>query len=152
MTLAQALFFTYKTQNTSHKRKIERCYRNLKLFHNKIYHQESRKRSSYQGAAETNTARIHEVGVGSLASLRGLRIWCGHELRCRSQTRLGSRVAVAVGEGSSCSSDSTPSLGTSICLRCGPEKKKRRLCIKDCTPKARGPQTSPEPLAPRPSG
>ena len=34
--------------------------------------------------------------VGSLASLRGLRIRCCRELRCRLQTRLGSSVAVAV--------------------------------------------------------
>ena len=33
--------------------------------------------------------------VRSLASLSGLRIWCSHALRCRSQTRLGSGIAVA---------------------------------------------------------
>ena len=32
----------------------------------------------------------------SQASLRGLRIWCCGELRCRSQMRLGSCIAVAV--------------------------------------------------------
>ena len=40
------------------------------------------------------------------------------ELRCRSQTWLGSLVAVAVVQASSCSSNSTPSLGTSICCIC----------------------------------
>ena len=36
--------------------------------------------------------------VQSLASLSGWRILCCHELQCRSQIRLGSGVAVAVGE------------------------------------------------------
>ena len=31
--------------------------------------------------------------VQSLASLSGLRIWCGRELWCRSQTQLGSCAA-----------------------------------------------------------
>ena len=34
-------------------------------------------------------------------------------------------MAEAVAQASSYSSDLTPSLGTSICLRCGPKKKKR---------------------------
>ena len=45
-----------------------------------------------------NLTRHHEV-VGSipgLASLGGSRIWRCRELWCRSQTQLGSRVAVAV--------------------------------------------------------
>ena len=61
--------------------------------------------------------------VPSLASLSGLRILRGRALWCRSQTRLGSRVALAVVQAGSCSSDATPSLGTSMCRRCGPEKK-----------------------------
>ena len=64
--------------------------------------------------------------VRSLILLSGLRIWCCHELRHRSQTRLRSGVAVAVAQASSYSSDSTPSLGTSICHKCGPKKKKER--------------------------
>ena len=44
----------------------------------------------------TNPTRNHEVVVWSLASLRGLRIWRCGELWCRSQTRFGSRVAVAL--------------------------------------------------------
>ena len=63
--------------------------------------------------------------VQSLASLSGLRIWRSRELRCRSQMRLGSRIAVAVLEARRYSSDSTPSLGTSICRECGPKKTKR---------------------------
>ena len=45
---------------------------------------------------------------------------------CRSQTQLRSHVAVAVAvvQADRCSSDSTPSLGTSICCRCSPKKQK----------------------------
>ena len=49
----------------------------------------------------------------SLASLSGLRIQHCHELQCRLQTWSG--IPVTVAEASSCSSDLTPSLGTSIC-------------------------------------
>ena len=62
--------------------------------------------------------------VSSLASFNGLRIWHCHELWFRSQTWLGSCVAVAVAVG--WSSDSTSSLGTSICLRCGLKKQKEK--------------------------
>ena len=62
--------------------------------------------------------------VQSLASLSGLRIQCCCELCCRSQMWLGSHVAVAVASGYR--SDWTPSLGTSICQECGPEKKKKK--------------------------
>ena len=68
--------------------------------------------------------------VRSLASLSGLRIWCGCELWCRSQMQLGSDIAVAVMSARGNSSDQTPSLGTCICCRCGPkkrQKKKKRL-------------------------
>ena len=41
--------------------------------------------------------------------------------------RLGSQVAVAVAVASSCGSDSTPRLGTSICHRCGPKQPKKAL-------------------------
>ena len=63
--------------------------------------------------------------VQSLASLSGLRIWHCHELWCRLQMWLGSCVAVAVVLACSCSSDSTPSLGTSICHGCGRRKDKK---------------------------
>ena len=62
----------------------------------------------------------------SLASLNGSGIRRCRELWCRSQTWLGSRVAVAGVYTSSCSSDSTPSLGTSMCCRCDPKKKRRK--------------------------
>ena len=64
--------------------------------------------------------------VQSLASLSGLRTWCCRELWYRSKTRLGSGIAVAVVWASSYSSDSTPSLGTSICCRCNPKKKEKK--------------------------
>ena len=67
--------------------------------------------------------------VRSLASISGLRIWCWHKQWCRSQTQLRSDVAVAVVEASSCSSEWTPSLGTSICHGCGPEKKKEKKSL-----------------------
>jgi len=52
--------------------------------------------------------------VWSPASLSRLRMWHWCELGCRSQTWLRSGVAVAVVLAGGCSSDSTPSLGTSI--------------------------------------
>ena len=62
--------------------------------------------------------------VWSLASLNRLRIWHCPELCCKSQMRLGSGIVVTVVQAGSCSSDSTPRLGTSICHRCGPKKDK----------------------------
>ena len=44
---------------------------------------------------------------------------------------LRSGVAVTLAKASSCSSDSIPSLGTSICHRCGPKKRpKMKIKIK----------------------
>ena len=63
---------------------------------------------------------------GSLASLHALRIRRGRERWCRSQTRLGSRVAVAVVQAGSSSSNSTPRLGTSTCRRCSPRKQQQK--------------------------
>ena len=60
--------------------------------------------------------------VQSLALLSGLRIWLYRELWCRSQMGPGSGLAVPVVWAGSCSSDLTPSLGTSICCGCGPKK------------------------------
>ena len=60
----------------------------------------------------------------SLASLGGLRIQCCPELWYRLQMQLRSGIAVAVVSARSYSSDSTPSLETSICHRCCPKKKK----------------------------
>ena len=52
--------------------------------------------------------------VQSLASLSGLRIQHCHKLQHRSQMRLGSGIAVAVVKAGGCSSESTPSGGTSV--------------------------------------
>ena len=66
--------------------------------------------------------------IGSWALLSGLRISLCRKLWCRSRTRLRSCVAGAgaVAVAGSYSSDSTPSLGTSICPGCSPKKTKRR--------------------------
>ena len=55
------------------------------------------------------------IQVLSLALLSGLGIWCCRELWCGSQMWLGSGVAVAVVWAGSCRSDSTLSLGNSMC-------------------------------------
>ena len=61
--------------------------------------------------------------VRSLASLSGLRIWrC---VSCGVGCRRGSDV-VLLWLCCSCSSNSTPGLGTSICRRCGPKKKENK--------------------------
>ena len=62
--------------------------------------------------------------VQPLASLSGLRMQCCRQLWCRSQTWLGSDIAVAV--AGSRTSNQTPRLGTSIWCRCGPKKQKKK--------------------------
>ena len=52
-----------------------------------------------------NLTRNHEVAVRALALLSGLRIRHCRELWFRLQTRLGSRIAVAVAVASSYSFD-----------------------------------------------
>ena len=58
-----------------------------------------------------------------MASLSGSGIWYCHELL---QMQLRSHIAVAVAQAGSCSSNSTPSLGTSICLTGAVLKKKQK--------------------------
>ena len=70
--------------------------------------------SSRHGTVETNLTRNHEVV--------GFDPWCCRDLWCRLQTWLGSGVAVAVVWAVSCSSDSAPILGTSVCHKWGPKK------------------------------
>ena len=67
-----------------------------------------------------------KLEVRSLASLRGLRNWHCRELWYRSQTQLGSYIAVAVAQSGSCSSNSTPGLGTSILCGGSPKKSKKK--------------------------
>ena len=63
--------------------------------------------------------------VWPLALLSGLRIRCCLEPWCRSQTLIRYGIAVAVVQACIYSSDSTPSLRTSICRTCSPKKKKK---------------------------
>ena len=79
----------------------------------------------------SNLISITRTQVQSLALLSGLRICCGRELWCRSQTWLGSSIAVAVGQTCSYSSNLTPSLGTSICR--GPKKTTYAVALKKTT-------------------
>ena len=74
--------------------------------------------------AQWKTMRIQ---IRSLALLIGLRIQHCCELQYRRQTQLGSHIAVAVAVAGSCGSNWTPSLGTSICCRCGPKKRKKKV-------------------------
>ena len=80
---------------------------------------------------QTQLASMRKLFYPWLALLGGLRIWHCSELCCRLQTWLGSCVPVAVAQASSCSSDQSPSLGTSTCHRCSSKKKKKKKKI-DC--------------------
>ena len=73
----------------------------------------------------TNPTNIHEAWVRSLASVgegSGVAVGCGVGHRRGSDLALLWLVVPA----QDCSSDSTPSLGTCICCRCGPKKTKRQ--------------------------
>ena len=76
--------------------------------------------SSCHGSAVRNPTSTHE-DAGLIPGLSALRIQRCHELWCRSQMWLESCVAEAGG----CSSNSTPSLGASICHGCSPKKKQK---------------------------
>ena len=73
----------------------------------------------------TNLTRNHGVSGSVPALLSELRIRHCRELWCRSQIRLGSRVAMSVVQASSYSSDWAPSLGTSIRQGSGSRKGKK---------------------------
>ena len=67
------------------------------------WHVESSHRADRYSDQKSHAKKKKQRGLGtmrlrvqSLALLRGLRIWRGRELRCRSQTWLGSGIAVAV--------------------------------------------------------
>ena len=65
--------------------------------------------------------------VWILTLLRGLRIQRCCKPQHRSQMWLRSSVAMVVAVAGSCSSDLTPSLGTSICCGCSRIKKKKSV-------------------------
>ena len=65
--------------------------------------------------------------VRSLALFSGLRIPRCLELWCRLQMWLGSRIVVAAAQASSYSSNSVPSLGTSLCCRCGLKRQTEQI-------------------------
>ena len=97
-------------------------------------------RSSCCGSAEMSSGLVSmRMLVRSLALLSGSGIWHCCELWCKWQTWFGFCVAVAVAVAGRCSTDSTPSLGISICCRCASKrkkekkkkKKKRTLCHQD---------------------
>ena len=67
-----------------------------------------------------------KMQVQSLASLCGLRIQRCHELWCGLWMRLRSGIIVARAQAGLCSSDSTPSLETSTCHRCGLKKERKK--------------------------
>ena len=64
--------------------------------------------------------------VQFLALLSGSGIRHCRELWGRSQTWLKSCLAAAVVQARSCSSDSAPSLGISICCQCSPKKQLKK--------------------------
>ena len=81
--------------------------------------------SSHCSSAVTIPSTLHEdVGWIPGLALSGSGIGHCYALWCRLQTQLGSSAAAAV--AGSCSSDSTPSLGSSICCRCSHKKQKRK--------------------------
>ena len=71
-----------------------------------------------------NESNIHE-DAGSFPG-PAQWIWGCRELQCGLQMQLKSRIAVAVVQASSCSSNSSPSLGTFICLEFGCKKTKTK--------------------------
>ena len=82
-------------------------------------------RSSCCGSAVTKSTSIHE----DIDLIPGPARWvkgsgCS-ELPCRSKTQLESGVVLAVVKACGCSSNWTPSLGTSICCRPGPKKQNK---------------------------
>ena len=90
------------------------------------------------GSAVMNPTRIREDTGSNPGLAQWVRIRRCRDPWYRSQTWLRSRVAVAVVWTGNCSSDSTPSLRTSMCHKCGPKKTKRNL--------ERGPWKGPEHL------
>ena len=86
-----------------------------------IIHQELCIRSSHSGSS------IHE-NAGLIPSFtQWIKDQRCCELQYRLQMQLRSGIAVTVVQASRCSSNSTPSLGTSICHGCSPKKQKKKV-------------------------
>ena len=85
--------------------------------------------SFHHGPAVNEPASVHEDAGLIPGSLSGLRTWCCSELWSRLQTWLGSCAAVAVAVAGSCSSNSTPSLGNSICPKKTKKEKKKKALL-----------------------
>ena len=85
--------------------------------------------SFHHGPAVNEPASVHEEAGLIPGSLSGLRTWCCRELWGRLQTWLGSCAAVAVAVAGNCSSNSTPSLGNSICPKKTKKEKKKKSFI-----------------------
>ena len=73
-----------------------------------------------------NLTSVHGDAGSIPGSLGGSGIRSCWELWCRLQMRVGSLFFWAVASASSCGSDSTPSLGTSMCRGFGPKKQKKK--------------------------
>ena len=106
------------------------CFPNLISIGNSTFNQFAAKETTLgvplvarQKRTQLGTMRLW---VRSLAWLSGSRIQRCRKLWCRLQMRLGSGIAVAVAQSSSCSSDWTRSLGASICHLYGPNKTKKK--------------------------
>ena len=71
----------------------------------------------------TNSTSIHE----DACLIPGLAQWVQHchGLWCKLQLWLGPHIAVSVAQAGRCNSNSTPSLGTSMCHGFSPKKTKR---------------------------
>ena len=67
---------------------------------------------------------VPRLGVELVAALCHSHSNTGSKPCLRPPPQLGPRVAVAVMQAGSCSSNWTPSLGTCICSGCGPKRKK----------------------------
>ena len=82
----------------------------------------------------TRPTSTHEVGLHP----RPRSVRC-RERWCRSQVQLVSRgaLAVAVEQAGGCSSDWTPSPGTSMGYRCSPKKKKKNADVEAGTESAK---------------
>ena len=89
--------------------------------------QKKKKRSQNIQIIYGNFVTIYvRMQIQSLALFSGLRIQCCCDLWHRSQIQLRSCMAVAALQPSSCSSNSTPNFGTSVCHRHGPKKKEKK--------------------------